>query len=72
MRQQKYSKEQLSIQLAVRDIGLIKESVNKIEGRLENKYVTQDQFEPVKKLVYGMVGLILIGVVGSLLALILK
>lgn len=39
---------------------------------IERKMVTQDQFSPVKSLVYGVVGLILTAVVGALLALIIQ
>jgi hypothetical protein len=34
--------------------------------------VTRDQFEPVKLLVYGVVGLMLTGVIGALLVLVLR
>ena len=35
-------------------------------------YVTQAEFWPVKTLAYGLAGLLLTGVVGSLIALVLK
>ncbi len=50
---------------------LVKE-VDKINEKLEHDYVTQDQFEPIKKIVYGLVGTILLGVLGGLMALLLK
>jgi len=39
---------------------------------LKGEFVKKDEFIPIQKLVYGMVGLILISVVGSLLALIIQ
>lgn len=39
---------------------------------LKNSYVRKEEFEPVKRLVYGLVGLILISVVGSIIALVLR
>lgn len=42
-----------------------------VKTTLQQDYVTQDQFEPVKKLVYGLVSLILITVVGAILALVI-
>ena len=50
----------------------IKEDVRDIKEKLEKNYVTQDQFEPVKKIVYGLVGLILVAVVGALIGLVIK
>ncbi len=52
------------------DVTYIKERVTNIEQKLENDYVTQDQFTPVKNLVYGMVSIILTAVVIALVALV--
>jgi chromosome segregation ATPase len=41
------------------------------EGESE-VYASKEEIEPVKKIVYGLVGLLLTGVVGSILALVLK
>lgn len=35
-------------------------------------YVTKQEFTPVKKIVYGVVGLMCIAVIGSLLSLVIK
>lgn len=43
-----------------------------IKDTLEGHYVTQAVFDPVQKLVYGLVALILIAVVGAIVALVLK
>lgn len=37
----------------------------------EHKMVTQDQFSPVRMIIYGMVALILMAVVGALIALVI-
>ena len=42
----------------------------KIESR--EQYVTKIEFEPIQRLVYGMVGLILISVLTALLAIIVR
>lgn len=55
--------------IAERTINIAKD-VSDIKSTLTQDYVTQDQFEPVKKIVYGLVGLILVAVVGAVLALI--
>lgn len=56
------------VPLICRDIAQIKEMLEK-QGK---SLVTQDQFWPVKTLVYGMVGIILMGVVVALMALVIK
>ena len=37
-----------------------------------NRYVTKDEFAPVKNLVYGLVTLILTAVVGALITLVIR
>jgi len=49
-----------------------KNNINLIKNKLENRYISRDEFAPIKSIVYGLVGLILTGVVGALIALILK
>ncbi len=39
---------------------------------MQDNYVTRAEFEPVRNLVYGLVGLLLTGVVGAMIALIMK
>lgn len=40
--------------------------------KLEKNYVNQQEFFPVKRLVYGAIALILTGVFGGLLALVIR
>lgn len=56
---------EVSIKYIQRDIAEIKE-------KLADKYVTKDEFDPVKRLVYGLVGLILVAVIGALLAFVIR
>lgn len=42
-----------------------------ISQKLENKYVTQEEFIPVRKLTYGLVALSLAAVLASLLKIVL-
>jgi len=53
------------------DISYIKGQITEIKQKLEAEYVTHDEFEPVKKVVYGLVSLILVAVVGALLGLVI-
>lgn len=38
---------------------------------LENRFVTKDQFEPVKTIVYGLVGVVLMAVATAIVALVI-
>lgn len=46
--------------------------VDKLVEKLENGYVTKQEFWPVKTIVYGGAGLILTAVFGAFIALIIK
>jgi hypothetical protein len=53
-------------------VNRIQTDVDQINGKLEKDYVTQDQFAPIAKIVYGMVSVILLAVVGALVALVIN
>lgn len=59
------------IPLICQSINQIGEDISEIKDNM-NTSVTQDQFWPVKTLVYGITGLMLTGIVGALLMLLLK
>jgi hypothetical protein len=46
--------------------------IDKKLDEMQKAMVTQDQFWPVKTLVYGIVGLMLTGIVGALLFMVVK
>jgi len=52
------------------DICYIKEAIRQIQIKLDANYVTKTEYEPVKRLVYGLVALILTSVVVALVSLI--
>lgn len=57
------------------DVGYIREDVEKINSNLEKDYVTQDQFKPVRSVVYwglGVMGTVIITITLAVLQLILK
>ena len=64
----------LNTQIAVltNDIGYIKKTVEETKKLIEDKYVTKAEFDPIKRIVYGVVSLILIGVVGALISLVVR
>jgi hypothetical protein len=65
-------KDALELVGITKDIDYIKISVTKIETLIENKYVPKSDFEPVRNIVYGMVGILLTGIVIAILTLVLR
>lgn len=64
----------LSVQIAVigQKVTTIEESVRNIESKLEGHYVTKEEFDPVKRIVYGIVTLMLTAVIVALLAVVIR
>ena len=60
-----------NIALMSKDIGYIKAKVDEVDRKLEGTYITRYEFDPIKRVVYGLVGLILTAVVGGLIGLII-
>lgn len=56
----------------VGDMRSLRNAVEDINEKLDTHYVTQDQFAPVKQLVYGMVVVVLLGFMGGLVSLIIR
>jgi len=58
------------------DIKYLTEKVDEISVKLDYKYVTQDEFkakiDPITKIVYGIVALILTAVVGGLVSMLIN
>ncbi len=50
----------------------LRRDLDNLAKSVKEDYVNKDQFDPVKRIVYGLVSLILIAVVGALIALVIK
>lgn len=50
----------------------IKSDLSEIKSQLKTGFVSKQEFEPIKKIVYGLVGLILTSVVVAILALVIQ
>lgn len=61
-----------SIAILSTDISYIKRDVGEIKTKLEKDYVTRDEFNPVKWLIFGLAGILLTGVIGAMLTLIIR
>jgi hypothetical protein len=61
------------IELAVlaNDMGYVKAKLDSIDTKVSSHYVSKEEFEPIKKIVYGLVSLILVAVVGAVVSLVL-
>ena len=68
----KTQRDRVKLAVMATNIEHIKSELGEIKDTLKNlssNYVTKAEFEPVRKLVYGVVGLILVAVVGTVLAI---
>lgn len=63
---------QTQIAVMAEQIRSIDETVRDIKRKMEADFVTQDQFMPIQKLVYGLVTIILTAVIGGMIALVIK
>jgi formate-dependent nitrite reductase cytochrome c552 subunit len=50
------------------DVAYIKQEVHDVKILVQEQYVTKAEFEPIRKIVYGMVSMILVAVVGALIS----
>lgn len=68
----KSHKEDTQIAVMANDISYIKKSIDDMNSRLDHHYVTKDEFDPIKKLVYGMVALVFSAIVTAVMTLVVK
>lgn len=61
-----------NLEVIANDIHYIKRDVAEIKANQQAHYVTKEEFEPIKRIVYGLVGLIMVGVVGAVMSLIFR
>jgi hypothetical protein len=66
------SDESIETKLAVlaNDMNYIRRTLDQVDNKISTHYVSKEEFEPIKRIVYGLVGLILVAVVGALLSLV--
>jgi len=55
-----------------RAVKRIEAAMDELRSDLKDDYITRAEFWPVKVLVYGFAGLVLVGVVGALIASVMK
>lgn len=66
----------LAILSLQKDVVYMRDKLDELSEKLDEKYVTQDEFkaklEPMSKIVYGLVAVILTTVVGALLSVVIN
>jgi hypothetical protein len=60
-----------NIDVIANQIEYIADDIKEIKEKLNKDFVTTDKFEPIQRLVYGMVSLVLVSVFGALISLVL-
>lgn len=53
-------------------IDKVEKSIDEFKDKADKCFVTQKEFEPIKKLVYGAVSVILLAVLGAIVALVVR
>lgn len=64
--------ENTKLAVIANDIQYIKGDMAEIKRMQQTNYVSRDEFEPIKRIVYGVVGLILVAVVGAVVSLVVR
>jgi hypothetical protein len=76
MKQSNGLETKIAINGLQKDIQYMKAKIDEMNDKMDEKFVTQDEFrakfDPISKLVYGIVGLILTTVVGALLSVVIN
>ena len=57
---------------AAKDVDQIKKDITEIKLLITQNYVRREEFNPVQKIVYGLVSVILMAVLGAIIALVIK
>lgn len=55
-----------------KDVEQIKKDITEIKLLITQNYVRREEFNPVQKIVYGLVSVILMAVLGAMIALVIK
>jgi len=68
----KYKDSSESIALFAQTLDYIKQDIKEIKDKLDNKYVTKEEFSTVKTIAYSLVSVVCLAALGSVMALIFK
>lgn len=60
------------MEVALEQLVRVREDLKELNNKIDNNYITRIEFEPVRNIVYGLVSLLLTGVIGGLLMMVIK
>lgn len=60
------------MEVALEQLVRVREDLKELNNKIDNNYITRIEFEPVRNIVYGLVSLLLTGVIGSLLMMVIR
>lgn len=60
------------MEVALEQLVRVREDLKELNNKIDNNYVTRIEFEPVRNIVYGLVSLLLTGIIGSLLMMVIR
>lgn len=60
------------IKLIAKDVDYLRKAVDNIDDKISDHYITRIEFDPIKRAVYGVIGLIVAGVITALIALVVS
>lgn len=60
----------LSVGLLRQEITQMTKEMARMQQAMKHDFVTRQEFDPIQKIIYGLIGLILVTVMGALLALV--
>lgn len=64
------TRQAIKLAEVAQDVNYIKKSVDTLHNDITSNYVTKEEFKPVKQVVYGIVGLVLTGVLLGILSIV--
>ena len=64
--------DEINIAVITSQLADIKDDIRDIKLKLENDYITRNEFDPYKRIIQGLVALVLTAVVGAVLTLVIR
>ena len=72
-KQEKYEEERAeSLALFAQTLEYIKQDIKEIKEKLDNKYVTKEEFSTVRTIAYSLVSVVCLSALGAVMALIFR
>lgn len=59
------------VEVMLTELRIAKEDIREIKEAMKQEYISRQEFEPIKKIVYGLVSVILLGVIGALIKVVI-